>query len=333
MRPHVGKLASSMPVEDLASSVADVDAFLAKLNDLLSPFNERVESFAAEDVWLELKDFHQAEVKKLRQRVERSKARLKRASAVMEGSRDLVAKRQALELEKLRAFIVASVRSYGDEDSKSIETIFAEVDADGDGFVQEKDFVEFLMEKCKSDLEAAKVQNLFKTLSGDDGQLGLEDFQRLLRVFNKVVDTTVMTTGISIRDSKVIRRLNINEVIEVYEGPKKEDSVDVMRIRGKALSDGQVGWVSVAGNQGTTYLEEGGNLYRALKPADLTKAFDVSEGVVRRLKAAEILEVVEWERTDEATGAVRIKARAKDDGAVGWATIKDDKGIAHFEVV
>ena len=44
--------------------------------------------------------------------------------------------------------------------------------------------------------------------------------------------------------------MEVGEVLEVYEGPVMDDSVQVFRVRGCALKDGACGWVTIAGNQG-----------------------------------------------------------------------------------
>merc|ERR1711972_632083 len=76
-------------------------------------------------------------------------------------------------------------------------------------------------------------------------------------VYMKVADATVMTGSICIRESKVLRRLQVNDILEILEGPKYEETAKVMRVRGKVLApDNTEGWITMAGNQGTVYLKE-----------------------------------------------------------------------------
>merc|ERR1712232_1078593 len=117
-------------------------------------------------------------------------------------------------------------------------------------------------------------------------------------------------------------------VIEAYGVPTKEDSVGVMRIQGKAVRDGQEGWVTVLGTQGLKYLEEGGNLYKVLQDIPLLKdpagpSNNDDSNVVRKLKKDEILEVFTWEHSPDGSRVVRVQARAKNDAAVGWALVID----------
>ncbi len=59
-----------------------------------------------------------------------------------------------------------------------------------------------------------------------------------------------------VRTSKALRRLFPGQVMEVLLGPKKDKDGDVMRLQGRFLDDGKVGWVTVTGNQGTVHLKE-----------------------------------------------------------------------------
>ena len=58
----------------------------------------------------------------------------------------------------------------------------------------------------------------------------------------------------SITDSKTIRKLSKGEIIEVMEFAKKVVQ-GIKRVKGKAKEDGASGWITVCGNQGTTFLE------------------------------------------------------------------------------
>eukprot|EP00439_Symbiodinium_sp_Y106_P068063 s775_g11.t1 len=80
---------------------------------------------------------------------------------------------------------------------------------------------------------------------------------------------TLITDGLCVQDSKTVRRLAKGEVVEVLEFQKKERfqnnpklarafqdaTADVRRIKGKAKQDGAIGWITIASNAGTTFLE------------------------------------------------------------------------------
>merc|ERR1711920_112531 len=124
-------------------------------------------------------------------------------------------------------------------------------------------------------------------------------------------------------------------VIEVSQGPMLDASVGVYRVSGKVMKDGLAGWVTVAGNQGITFLMPGGNVFKVVKQTNLTEELsNAEEKVVRQLKEGEVLEVLDWARTSRsALGVTRIRAKARTDGAIGWATVLDNSGSNYLEVV
>jgi len=78
----------------------------------------------------------------------------------------------------------------------------------------------------------------------------------MLQRYFKCVKEIAITSEFDIKVSTTLRKIEAREFVEVLEGPKSDDSLGVMRIRAKALSDGQTGWITAKGNQGTPFLEE-----------------------------------------------------------------------------
>jgi len=155
----------------------------------------------------------------------------------------------------------------------------------------------------------------------------------------------MLTTGFGIKDSGTVRRIEVGEIVEVLKGPFEEEAVKVQRVFVKAMKeDGAEGWVSLAGNQGTTFLVEGGNLFKVVADTILTETFlldgsgpkattRMNAGMTRKLKAGEILEVREWPRLEEVSGLTRMKCRCRNDGAVGWVTLVGNTGSVFVEAL
>jgi len=185
------------------------------------------------------------------------------------------------------------------------------------------------------DLDDGKSGQRAKPCNNRSGPLISRDhFMRIVRIFYKVVKDIVLSDNLLIDQSQQIRRMDIGEVMEVFQGPMLDPSVGVYRIHGRALKDGVVGWVTVAGNQGITYLLPGGNVFKVVSPVEMTEDVKDTEGQgkVRMLKEGEILEVMEWARTSSsALGVTRVRAKAQDDGAVGWATTADSSAAVYLE--
>lgn len=159
------------------------------------------------------------------------------------------------------------------------------------------------------------------------------DFERLVRVYYKVVKEIVLSDNLAIEQSQQIRRMETGEVLEVFRGPVVDPSVGVHRVHGKALKDGTVGWVTVAGNQGITFLVPGGSVFKVLAAAPLSAELkEDGQSCVRMLTEGEVLEVLGWSRTSRsAVGVTRIKARAALDRAVGWVTVVGNDGSVYLE--
>jgi len=177
------------------------------------------------------------------------------------------------------------------------------------------------------ELKPEGLARVFAALAKEDGEekFTKQAFLRFNRLYYKVAKTTAITTDKSAQESTTIRKLVEGEVVMTLEGPVKDDSMDVLRIRGKVLSDGAEGWVSVAGNLGTTFLIEGGTSFKVVKETTLTECFefdDVGTGAApKKLQKADILDVLDWPER-EKTGALRMKCRLRRDGSAGFATVQ-----------
>merc|ERR1712066_602891 len=145
------------------------------------------------------------------------------------------------------------------------------------------------------------------------------------------------------KDSKTICRLEVKDIVEVLQGPIKEDSVGVPRVQARRMSDGSEGWISVEGNQGTKYLQDCSGNFKVVKETILTDSFDLAEKkevtrslhqTARKLVVGESVEVREWPKKEPNSGLTRMKVRCKSDGRVGWATqLGNAAGAVFLQVI
>lgn len=190
---------------------------------------------------------------------------------------------------------------------------------------------ETLIEKVE--LSNDELSRLFAYLSDKATSLiSKDDFLPFVKKYMKVIKETAMTEEAIIGTSKPLRKLEVNETVEVIEGPVKDLGSKVCRVRCKALKDGMEGWLSVAGNQGTVFLEEKkGNLYKVLKTAFLTDSFELNgeadSDESKKVTVGSILEVREDPKKEETSGLTRMKGRVRSlDHLVGWVTTKNKEG-------
>lgn len=312
-------------MDELAVLVEEVDNLLSdaalQMTGLLSHVEDAAESEAAATP--ELRDWVQLEVKKVRLRTDWSKSRLDDITFRTKPGRDAVKRRHAMAFERIEQDVVKYLRREMEEKALSVEALFAAVVAGStSGSLSGEQFAQFLKEKCACKVDDDHVGLVFKGMvSSSTGEASEEDFTRLVQLSYKVVEQTVLTSGLHIKESSTLRRLPVGEVILVREGPLTDPGVGVMRVRGKVISDGQMGWITVQGNQGTAYLELGGSEYEVMEGMDLTRDAEGSASV-RPLERGELLNVLDWGARDEL-GSRRMKVQLKTDAATGWITKVD----------
>jgi len=190
------------------------------------------------------------------------------------------------------------------------------------------------------DLSAEDLTSVFRDLA-PDGELPKDDFLRLIRHTMKVVSSTVMTENMSmkIEGGKLtsVRRLEKDEVVEVLLGPMTDKASRVNRIKARAVKDDKEGWVTIAGNSGTTFLTDGGSTFKVSKQVDLTTDFELeengSESGKEALKPGTVLEVLELPRKEEKTENMRMKVQVEGGGSVGWVTSTSKSGITFLQAL
>merc|ERR1719181_320361 len=77
------------------------------------------------------------------------------------------------------------------------------------------------------------------------------------------------------KENKTLRRMELNEVVEVFEGPVEDEGAGVLRVRVMAMKDGLEGWATLKGNQGTLYLKDSAGLYKVVKETIMTPHFEL----------------------------------------------------------
>eukprot|EP00928_Gymnodinium_smaydae_P098522 TRINITY_DN917_c0_g1_i5.p1 TRINITY_DN917_c0_g1~~TRINITY_DN917_c0_g1_i5.p1 ORF type:complete len:1531 (-),score=358.95 TRINITY_DN917_c0_g1_i5:103-4695(-) len=162
-------------------------------------------------------------------------------------------------------------------------------------------------------------------------RIGRDDFSQMIRLLYKVIKEIVLTDNLLIEQSRQIRRMEVGEVMEVTHGPSVDPAIGIYRIGVRALKDGLVGWVTVAGNAGVTFLLPCACIFRAAAPTPLTRELRDVDGTTAfaELREGQILEVLDWARTSRSTlGVTRIKTRFPN-GPSGWATVVGNDGMVY----
>lgn len=269
----------------------------------------------------------QAMVPALQGRHDRAEGRIEKAKSSVEAAQQQAARKAFAEVDQKRSEFVTAIRSKMCEEGKMGDELF---DSLFGGALGKEKFTSLLRDFGDLNLAEEQAARLADHIVGDAAELGKERFLELIRLYYKCLRQTVMSEELSIK-SKTVRRLEAGEVLECLEGPAKEEGAGVQRVRCQTASDGAVGWVTIQGNQGTPFLEPGGNFFACVKETLITEALSVDSPPVRRVASGEVIEVLEFMKKDSTLDIKRIKGKAKLDGATGYITVSGTSGTTFLE--
>jgi len=312
---------------DIAKLIAHVKELVDSAGKELAAVRQQITDLST-DIDPELATFVKLEARKLEVKVEHFAPRMTQASLAVEAANELFKKQERAELEELRDKVTKLLRARMAEKHLSQDELLLSMDKDGDGAVNTGDFAHFLQECGGTGAESVKLEHLFSSLDVDEkGIIPKESLLRFVRTYYRVVQETVVSTERAIKESKTMRRLQADEVVEVLEGPLKDESVDISRIKGCAMADRATGWITVTGNAGSVFLQECTPIYKVAKETRLTASAEATSDSLRLLREGERLEVLEWDRKDESSGVSRLRVKAKSDGTTGWVTKANSEGV------
>merc|ERR1712187_44316 len=109
-------------------------------------------------------------------------------------------------------------------------------------------------------------------------------------------------------NSKIIRKLEAGEVLELFAGPIEEAETGLMKVRAKSVQDAKEGWVTSMGNKGSAYLEPVGTFYKCVKETNLGDGSEITAKAIRKIVKGEMAQMMGPEQKD-ASGVMRMKAR------------------------
>eukprot|EP00929_Paragymnodinium_shiwhaense_P086144 TRINITY_DN4666_c0_g1_i1.p1 TRINITY_DN4666_c0_g1~~TRINITY_DN4666_c0_g1_i1.p1 ORF type:complete len:1128 (+),score=369.85 TRINITY_DN4666_c0_g1_i1:84-3467(+) len=330
----IAKEGQSYTAEKLTEAADGIDAIVKDAQVEVQKAHGSV--VALEEEYIEFEKLQAAlkrDVQNLQQRCNKVEERLERAKKSADEARASATQKAFAQLEQRKVEAVTVIRTSMTSAGKTVDALFGEVaGAEAATAVSSEKFSSFL-----SSLEGFKVaddteaQRLFKHLLPTGAEeLSKEAFADLLKLYYKCVRSTVMGEDVPIK-SKPVRKVELNEVLEALEAPAKDEGAKVMRVKCKAASDGSIGFVTIAGNQGTTFLQEGGNIFDCLKEAELSESLASKDSkAIRRIEKGELIEILEFNLKDESVdpAVTRVKGRAKLDGAVGYVTLSSTGGTA-----
>jgi len=333
LEPKVAKAeeaAKSLADEELAGSAASealaaVEESLGAARTELDDFLKSVKELAADLGDEALRPSAEAQTRRLTGKADAIGSRLSAVEQSAKRAKDRLAKQERAECTALKAKAVKVFRAAAAEAKKPMEDLYASIVGDKEAIDREA-FVDFLKGKGAesegddSGLSAEQLERLFSFTTKEP--LSKDAFLRFASAHYYVVKEIAMTAEEAMTGAKPVRKLQVDEVIEVKEGPNKDDK-GITRLRGRAVKDGAEGWVSLVGNSGSVFLEECSAVCKVLQETKLTSSCAPAEeegnATLRSLSAGDKLEVLEWDTKHDGSGLAFVRARMQDDGGQeGW---------------
>jgi len=323
---------AELPADDMKAIAAKIEDIVRQAEGELAEAAAKIKEVESDCKTEEaLQGIMRREVPRLKQRFDRLEVRIEQASQSAKGMTEKALRKKYGELEKFRTEAVIAIHTRMSGESKTGEQIYDDIRGESETVTKDAfvGFVEGLSEKLKT--ETDQSGKLFEHMAGEAATIDKDQFLQLIRFFYTCVKGTVLTESISIK-SKSQRRLEVGDVLECLEGPSTEAGANIKRVRCKAVDDDATGWVTIAGNQGTPFLEPNGNFFVVVRETMLTDGLSVQDSkTIRRIAKGEMIEVLEFAKKDASVGVRRIKGRARLDGATGWVTISGNQGTSYLE--
>jgi len=129
-----------------------------------------------------------------------------------------------------------------------------------------------------------------------------------------------MTDVFDLTKCKILKKVAVGETLQVVGAPdgQHDQKRDINRLRFRSMKDGQEGWVSLKGNQGTVYLEVSTSHYVVESAVTLRTESQEGSEALRQLEVGEAVEVVEPPVENQPAPKMIIYVRAVSDGKCGW---------------
>jgi len=188
---------------------------------------------------------------------------------------------------------------------------------------------EFLKTQGTTELEDAVLDVGLEGLEDSITRIGL---QCVVQQYQRCLKEVALTPDLEVKGSNSKRRLAVGEIVEVLSELTTDKSTSLRRARCRALQDSAEGWVTVHGNQGTSFLERTEKPYFVCQAETTLRKEEVSTSEeLRTLRIGEVLEVLEGPRQEQGSFVMRGKGKAVKDGATGSVLFKDATGHCFFE--
>jgi len=133
--------------------------------------------------------------------------------------------------------------------------------------------------------------------------------------------TIAMTDVQDLKRCKVVHKVELGEPLMVIsDAQEKTDSAAIRRLKFRGLRHDKEGWVTLKGNQGTTYMELSKSHYRLTKGTQMRQKMAQDSPILQTLKAGIVLEGLDSPKEVHPDPKMGVRMRTLEDGKVGWVS-------------
>lgn len=301
-----------MPAAEMKATADKAQLLVEKAEEDLKSAQERLKQASEDCASNAGLNFEQQGT--LQHRRERAQTRAERVSSTVKRAAEQAVKKAAIEVDTRLTESVSAAHKLMTSESKTSEQLFEGLG--GSALTLEK-FTGFVKGLPDMEISDAEAERLFAHVTGKQGaEIDQALFVEMLGLFYKVVRGTVLAEGLSIK-TKTVRRLEDGELLVCLEGPCKDESCGVQRVKCRASSDSVTGWVTLQGNQGTPFLVQDGNFISVRERLRLAAEKAAEEKRIEAEKA---------ERLEAEKAAAAAAAAAAAEAAA--ARVAEEKAAA-----
>mmetsp|Transcript_28654 Transcript_28654/g.66449 ORF Transcript_28654/g.66449 Transcript_28654/m.66449 type:complete len:910 (+) Transcript_28654:58-2787(+) len=325
-------MAEGTTLEKLASQVGAAKTSQETVVGKCREMREKLSGFDASVTMEELREWCHSEVRSLDYRLRTCEGRSEYIRTALLQADDYINRRQTEELQSICDGMLQRLKDHIASQKMSFDAFFAEMDKDQDGKVSELDFCSFLerigaQSTNGSGWSTRSVKAVYADLDWTrSGAIGRDMLEHLVRNCYRVTKETVLQDSMAVKEGKLVRRLEIGEVVIVHEGPTLDESIGVMRVQCQTKRDALKGWATVRGNKENVFMMPCRTLGKVVKggvqPSESKIASEGNKSL-RELREGEAIEVIEWDVRDALTavsGITWVRIRALADGVSGWVS-------------
>jgi len=333
-KPLASKATSSLSSGRVLEIAEEVEASIRPLQEALDGAAERLKSASKQPGASGCK----ARAADVEGKMKQVQVRVVKIGCAAKAAQGLSTRKALSEMEALRTKTALNLRTLMEVKGETAAQIFQRTakKAGRSGTLNSGAFLTLVGEIVEAsgdkmdEVQNVQYEKLFEHMAGGGADIPEENFLELMRLFYTVSKSTMLTESQSI-NSKTVRRLEPNEMVECLNAPAMDDDVGVSRGRFLVPRDDSEGWATIAGNKGTVFLQPSSRFFICVKEIVLTEEVGASSKAVQKLAKDDFVELISIGEIDLESSLRRVKARVRKSDTVGYVTITGSQGSVFLE--